>query len=97
MSAASWSGDLCRGKNATASAPTTSSALQDALDDVQVGDAARVVLPPVPERPRRVAADLPADRPVPEDAQLVQRARLEQHDRERGERRDREARRRSAS
>ncbi len=85
MSAASCSGDLCRGKIATTTRADDEQALEDVLDEVQVRQAARVVLPPVPERPRRVATDLPADRPVPEDAQLVQRARLEQDDRERGE------------
>src|SRR3990170_4414410 len=38
------------------------------------------VLVPVPERERRVAAELPAERPVPEDAGGVQRVGLEQED-----------------
>ena len=33
-------------------------ALEDALDDVQVGQAARVVLAPIPERERGLAVDL---------------------------------------
>src|SRR5207244_412496 len=63
--------------------------LEDGLHEVQVRNPARVVLPPVPERPRRLAADLPADRAIPGEPQLVERPRLEQDDREGGERRDR--------
>ncbi len=62
------------------------------LDEVEVGQAAGVVLPPVPERPRRVAAELVADRPVPERRELVQRVRVEEDDREDRERPGDEAR-----
>ena len=77
-----------RGKNASGERADDEQRLEHALHEVQVGHAARVVLPPVPERERRLAADLPADRAVPEDAQRVQRVRLEQDDRERRERRE---------
>ena len=50
-----------------ATAPATSSTWRTLLQQVQVGQPG-VVLPPVPERERRVAADLPAERPVPEHA-----------------------------
>ena len=50
---------------------------------MQVGQALRVVLPPVPERERRVAADLEAERAVEEHARRVQRRRLEEQDEER--------------
>src|SRR4051812_27283263 len=58
---------------------------------MEIGNAARVVLPPVPERPRRLAPDLPTHGAIPEDAQLVQRARLEQDDGEGRKGRDGEA------
>src|SRR6266511_452013 len=56
------------------------------LQDVQVGDAARVVLPPVPYREGRLPPDLPSERPVPEDPGGVDRMWLEQEDREGRER-----------
>ena len=92
MSAASWSGDLRRGKNADRERAGDEQHLQDALDDVEVGQPAGVVLPPVPERPRRVAARLEPDRPVQKRRELVERVRLEQQDREDRERRGGEAR-----
>src|SRR5205085_2535730 len=53
--------------------------LEHALKDVEVGQP-RAILPPVPDRERRLAADLPADRPVTEDADGVDRMRVEQQD-----------------
>src|SRR5918995_5386326 len=62
--------------------------LQHLLDDVQVGDAASVVLAPAPDRERRVAVELEAERALGEDAGGVERLRLEQEDEEgRGRRR----------
>src|SRR5215217_4618794 len=52
--------------------------LQQPLDKVQVGDSRRVVLPPVPERERRLASDLPPESAIPENTGRVCRARLEQ-------------------
>src|SRR3954451_8353564 len=43
--------------------------LEEALQDVQVRESARVVLAPVPDRERRLALDLPGDRPLREDAE----------------------------
>ena len=58
---------------------------------MQVGDALGAVLPPVPERERRLPVDLRREGAVPERAHGVDRIRLEEEDRERRERRDREA------
>ena len=69
--------------------------LEEALHDLQIGQALRVVLPPVPDRERRLAGELPRQRAVPEHARRVPDVRLEQDDRERRERREREARRRA--
>src|SRR5262245_60092593 len=55
---------------------------RDLLERAEVGDPCRVVLAPAPDRERRVAADLPAERAVPEDARRVRGARLEEQDRE---------------
>src|SRR5262249_7848390 len=59
--------------------------------DCKVGDAGRVVLAPVPEREGRGAVELPAERPVPEHPRGMYGVRLQQEDRERGQRRDGEA------
>src|SRR5256885_13190903 len=56
--------------------------LQAPLDQMQVR-IARAVLLPVPDRKRRMATDLELDRPVVEEVSCVERARLEQQDRER--------------
>src|SRR5438128_12417644 len=45
----------------------------DLLEPAEVGDSGRVVLPPAPDRERRVAADLPAQRAVPEHPRRVGR------------------------
>src|SRR5438552_4106576 len=50
---------------------------------MQVGVAGAVLLP-VPDRERRMAAELELDRPVVEDMRSVKRTRLEQQDREGG-------------
>src|SRR3954470_9201288 len=63
--------------------------LEHALQQVQVGQA-RVVLPPVPERERRLAVDLPGDRPLPELVRGAQRVPVERQDREGGEARGEE-------
>ena len=55
--------------------------LQAPLHQMQVR-IARAVLLPVPDRERRMATDLELDRPVVEDVRCVERARLEQQDRE---------------
>ena len=80
MSAASWRIDFRRGTNATSRAPATSEHLEHLLDEVEVGDAGRVVLPPAPERERRLAVELEAERALDEDARGVQRVGLEQED-----------------
>ena len=61
---------------------------QDLLGKSEVRDPRSVVLAPAPDRERRVPAHLPAERPVPEDPGRVRRVRLEQEDREGGERGD---------
>ena len=86
MNATSCSGDLRRGHDRDRERADEQHGLQDALNNVEVGQAAGVVLPPVPERPRRVAAELVADGAVPERRDLVQRVRVEEDDREDGER-----------
>ena len=77
MSAASWSGDFRRGRKATARRAGDEQHLEHLLEPREVGQPG-VVLPPVPERERRVAVDLRRDRPVPEHARGVERVRLEQ-------------------
>src|SRR5262249_59300199 len=51
--------------------------LEDLLEPVQVGDAAGVVLTPVPERERRVATELIAEGAVVEGGDGVPERRLE--------------------
>src|SRR5215213_11196088 len=53
--------------------------LQHALRKAEVGEPVRVVLAPVPDRERGIAPDLPAERAIPEDAEGLERVRLEQH------------------
>src|SRR4051812_38191706 len=60
--------------------------LEHPLQQVQVGQAG-VVLPPVPERERRLTVDLPGDRPLPELVRRAQRMPVERQDRERDDRR----------
>ena len=63
--------------------------LEDHLHDVEVRDPARVVLAPVPRREGRVAVELVAERAVDEGVHRRRQARLEQQDREHGQRRER--------
>src|SRR5581483_8916773 len=53
---------------------------------MEVGQPARVVLTPVPERPWRSTSDLEADGTAPEDVRLVERVRREEQNREGRER-----------
>src|SRR4029077_9917155 len=64
--------------------------LEHALDEMQVR-VTSPVLPPVPDRERRVPADLELDRPIVEDVRSVERARLQQQDRESARGRKQEA------
>ena len=91
MKAASCSGDFLRGAKGRISAAATRNPSRTYWSSVQVGEAG-VVLPPVPERERRLAPDLRRQRPVVEDASRVQRIGVEQEDRERGHRRREERR-----
>src|SRR5436190_14011287 len=63
--------------------------LQHALDQMQIGITGPVLLP-VPDREWRMSAELELDRPVVENVRGVERARLEQQDREGGGRCDEE-------
>ena len=76
------SGDRRRGTHASESEPDDEQHLEHPLHDPQVGQALGVVLPPIPERERRVAVDLVADGAVVEDACGVPRGRLEEEDEE---------------
>ena len=67
--------------------------LEDDLRGREVGDAARVVLTPVPGRERRVAAELVGECAMDEVPRRVYDARLEEQDGERHDGRDRECRR----
>ena len=95
MSAASCRIDFRRGTKAVRTAPATTRPAAP-LDDLQVGDAGGVVLPPAPDRERRVAVELEAERALGEDAGRVQRVRLEQEDEEGCERGAGEAEREAA-
>ena len=55
---------------------------QRQLHEVEVGNAGGVVLPPIPDRERRLTRELPRQRPVPEDTGGVQRVGLQEQDRE---------------
>src|SRR5688500_18324280 len=57
--------------------------LHDLVRKVEVRYAARVVLPPVPDREWRLAPELPAERSVPERARGFEHVRLEEEHRER--------------
>ena len=66
--------------------------LQHELNGGEAGDPARVVLPPVPGRERRVATELVVEGAVDEGLDCTGEARLEEQDREDGEGRADEAR-----
>jgi hypothetical protein len=55
---------------------------QRKLHEMKVGDARGVVLPPVPDRERGLAAELPAERAIPGDPRRVGDVRFEEQDRE---------------
>src|SRR5512132_3604541 len=59
--------------------------LQHLLHEVEVGDALRVVLPPTPDRERRLAVELEAERALAEHARGVERVGLQQQDEEGGD------------
>ena len=63
MSAASWSGDFRRGTKTTATRARRAEPSGRAAGGAGRG-CPRVVLPPVPDRERRLAPELPADRAV---------------------------------
>ena len=89
MKAASCSGDFRRRHEGQDQRCGDEKPLEDVLEHVQVGEAG-VVLPPVPERERRLAPDLRRQRPVVEDTRRVHRIAVEEQDRERGHRRGEE-------
>ena len=64
---------------------------QHPLDDVEVRDAARVVLRPIPERERRLPRDLGPQRAFVEDASCFDRVGVEQQYREGRDRRQDES------
>ena len=92
LSAASSSGALALRDHCDDTGESEHADLEDQLHGTQIGDAAGMVLAPVPGRERRAPIELIAERVLAERSRRIDEARLEKKDREGEDRRHDEGR-----